>query len=75
MIHLFTGIKNKLNGIIWSLLGTGALMLMLAVLVVWTDFMLRLVCGMFFLLIAYSFIYGAYKLYAIKKEIEEHFKI
>ncbi len=75
MINLFTGIKNKLNGVIWSLLGTGTLMLMLAVLVVWTDFMLRLVCGMFFLLIAYSFIYGAWKLYAIKKDIEKHFKI
>lgn len=75
MINLFTGIKNKLNGIMWTLLSTGLLMLILAVLIVWTDFMLRLVFGMFFLLIAYSFIYGAYKLHTIKKDIERHFKI
>ena len=75
MINLFTGIKNKLNGIIWSLLSTGILMLILAILVVWTELILRLVFGMFFLLVAYSFIYGAYKLHSIKKDIEDHFKI
>jgi len=75
MINLFTGIKNKINSIIWSLFTTGILMLMLAVLVVWTNLMLRLVCGMFFLLIAYTSLYGAYKLHAIKKDIKNHFKI
>ncbi len=74
MVNLFKEIHKKINGIIWSLISTGIILVLLAILVVWTDFMLRLVFGLMILVIAYIFIYGGYKAWHIKKEIEKHFK-
>ena len=74
MIKIFKEINKKINGIIWSLLSTGIILLMLSVLIVWTDFMLRLVIGVLVLVIAYVFFYGAYKLWSMKNEIEKHIK-
>ncbi|RLC36554.1 hypothetical protein DRH27_05045 [Candidatus Falkowbacteria bacterium] len=74
MVNLFKTIHKKINGVIWSLLSTGIILLMLSVLIVWTDFMLRLIIGLFILIIAYIFLYGGYKLWALRKDIEDHFK-
>jgi len=75
MISLFKEINKKFNGLIWSLTSTGVILLLLSVLIVWTDFMLRLVFGLIVLVVAYVFLYGGYKIYALKKEIEKHFKL
>lgn len=75
MVHLFKEINKKINSLIWTLVSTGVILLFLAILIVWTDFMLRLVIGMIVLVTAYSFIYGGYKLWVMKKEIEKHFKL
>ncbi len=75
MISLFKEINKKFNGLIWSLISTGVILLLLSVLIVWTDFMLRLVFGLIVLVIAYVFLYGAYKIHAFKKDIERHFKL
>ncbi len=74
MQNLIKQVNQKVNSLIWSLISTGIILLMLAVLVVWTDFILRLVFGMFILVLAYAFFYGAYKVWSIKKDIEKHFK-
>ena len=75
MITLFKEINKKFNGLIWSLISTGVILLLLSVLIVWTDFMLRLVFGLIVLVIAYVFLYGGFKIYAFKKDIERHFKL
>jgi hypothetical protein len=74
MQTLFKEINKKINGLIWSFLSTGIILMLLAVLIVWTDFMLRLVFGMFVLVLAYAFIYGAYRIWSVRREIEKHFK-
>ena len=74
MIDLFQQFHKKINGLIWSLVSTGIILLMLSVLIVWTDFMLRLVVGLLVLVLAYTFIYSGYKVWVIRKEIERHFK-
>ena len=74
MINLFKEIHKKINGLIWSLISTGIVLLMLSVLIVWTDFILRLVFGLIVLVVAYVFIYSGYKLHSLRKEIEKHFK-
>ncbi|MCK5061533.1 hypothetical protein KAR28_03195 [Candidatus Parcubacteria bacterium] len=74
MVNLFKEINKKFNGLIWSLVSTGVILLLLSILIVWTDFMLRLVFGLIVLVVAYVFLYGGYKIYALKKEIEKHFK-
>lgn len=75
MMHLFKKINKKINGLIWGLLSTGFILLMLSILIVWTDFLLRLVVGLMIMIVAYAFFYGGYKLWVIKKEIEKHFEL
>jgi ABC-type bacteriocin/lantibiotic exporter with double-glycine peptidase domain len=75
MVNLFRQINKKINGVIWSLVSTGVILIFLAILIVWTDFMLRLVFGLLVLVIAWVFLYGGYKIWSLKKEIEKHFKL
>ncbi|MFH1661928.1 MAG: hypothetical protein ABIA02_02435 [Candidatus Falkowbacteria bacterium] len=75
MKNLIKEIKKKVNGIIWTLIGTGIILLMLGVLIVWTDFVLRLVIGLLVIVVAYVFFYLAYKIWNLKKEVEKYFKI
>ncbi len=75
MVNLFKEINKKINGIIWSFITTGIILIMLAILIAWTDFILRLIVALFVLLVAYTFIYAGYKLWAVKSEIEKHFKL
>ena len=74
MLHIFKKIEKKINSIIWSLLSTGIILMILSVLIVWTDLMLKLVVGILVLVISYVFLYGAYKVWSIKKEILKHIK-
>lgn len=74
MANIFKPINKKVNGLIRNLIITGFILLVLGVLIVWTDFMLRLVIGMIAIAIAYIFFYGAYKIWALKKEIKKYLK-
>lgn len=75
MVHICKKINQRINGLIWSLISTGIILVLLAILIVWTDFVLRLVFGLMVLLIAYVFIYSGYKIWLLKREIEKHFKL
>lgn len=75
MFTLLKNINRKINGLIWSLISTGVILLMLAVLIVWTDFMLRLVIGLLVIVIAYAFLYAGYKTWTLKKEIENRYHL
>ncbi len=75
MINLFREINKKINGIIWSFIGTGIVLLMLSVLVMWEVFILKLIISLFILLLSYTFIFVAYRLWSVKAEIEKYFKI
>ena len=59
---------------IFTLASTGVILLILSVLIVWTDFMLRLVVGLIIICIAYVFFYSAYKFWVFKKEIDKFIK-
>ena len=72
MVKLFTKIEKKIDHLAWALASTGFILLLLSVLIVWTDFMLRLVIGLMVLVIAYMFLYGGFKIWSTKKEIEKH---
>ena len=75
MLDFFKAARHKINGAVWTMASTGVVLLMLGVLIVWTDFVLRLVVGLFILVVGYVFIYSAYKLWLLKKDIEDHFKL
>jgi len=74
MMNLCKEINKKIDGIIWVFASSGIILLMLAILIVWTEFVLRLVVGLFVMIVAYAFLHAAYKAWSIKKEIEKHFK-
>ena len=71
---LIKPIQKKVNNIIANLICAGIIMLILGVLIVWSNFMVRLVMAMFILVIAYVLFYGAYKLATIKKDVENLLK-
>jgi hypothetical protein len=75
MINLIKTMNKKINGLVWSFISTGIILVMLSVLIVWTDFMLRLVMGLIVLIIAYAFLYAGFRLKALKKEIEKYLKM
>jgi len=72
MLNLIKKIEKKTNNMIFVLVGNGFILLVLGVLIIWTDFVLRLTIGIFVLVIAYLFLYMAYKLWAIKLDIKKH---
>jgi len=67
-------IEKKVNGFIWTLVINGVILLLLGILIVWTDFMLRLVMGVLVIVIAYVFFYSAYRVWSFKKDIEKYLK-
>jgi len=75
MINLFKEINKKINSVVFSFTFTGIVLLMLAVLIMWNVLILKLILSLFVLLLSYTFIFSAYKLHHIKKEIKKHFKI
>ncbi len=75
MQNLFKKIKRTLNGTIIHFIASGIILVMAAVLIVWTDFFLRLVMGILVLVVAYTFFYLAHKTWWLKKEIEKYLKL
>ena len=64
-------IDKKMNHFIMTLVGNGIFLLILGVLIVWTDFMLQLVMGLVTILVAYVFFYTAYKVNQLKEHIDK----
>ena len=75
MKKLIKLIQKKINGLIFSLVFAGVIMLMLAVLIVWSQLMLQLAVGLFIVVLAYMLFFSAYKVWSLKSEIEKHLKI
>jgi divalent metal cation (Fe/Co/Zn/Cd) transporter len=67
-------LDKKVNHLIWVLLANGFFLLVLAVLIVWTDFMLQLIMGLFAVVVAFVFLYSAYKLWHFKKILDKYIK-
>ena len=62
--------RRKLSELQRVFFVNGIIMLILAVLIVWTDVILRLLVGLVILLISYSFFYAAYKFHTVKKILD-----
>ena len=75
MMNLIKTIDKKINSMIVALAINGVLLIILGLLIVWTDFVLRLTVGIFVLLVAYSFLYGAYKVWSIKDELKKYLNL
>ena len=67
-------LDKKIKHLVLILVGNGIFLLILGVLIVWTDFMLRLVMGLVVIMIAYVFLYGAYKAWTLKKILDKYIK-
>jgi len=70
MANLLDLTRRKLSDIQRVFIINGIIMLILAVLIVWTDAVLRLLVGLVILLVSYSLFYVAYKVHAVRKLID-----
>lgn len=75
MQNLFKRINTSFNGAIIHFIVSGLILVMAAVLIVWTDFFLRLVIGLLVIIVAYVFFYLAYKTWWLKREIKKYLKL
>ncbi|MDP2708575.1 MAG: hypothetical protein Q8O93_00770 [bacterium] len=75
MQNFFKSVNKKINGTIIHFVVTGVILAIAAVLIVWTDFFLRLVIGLLVIVVAYMFFYLAYKIWWVKKEIDKFLKM
>lgn len=67
MKEILNKIDDKLSHLMWAMAINGGVLLILAVMVFLSDFMIRLLSALAVLVIAYSFFYGAYKIHSIRK--------
>ncbi|MFH0951517.1 MAG: hypothetical protein V1765_03540 [bacterium] len=67
MVKILEPIKRKLDDLIRAAIVIGTILTILAVLIAWSETLLRLLVALFILVVAYSLFYGAYKLWGIKK--------
>ena len=74
MDKVSTLLDKKIDRLAWVLMANGIILLILGVLIVWTDFMLRLVMGLMAVIIAYVFLYSAYKVLHFKKVLDKYIK-
>jgi len=70
MANLLDVSRRKISEIQRVFIINGVIMLILAVLIVWTDAFLKLLVGVFVLLISYSLFYTAYKIHTIRKLLD-----
>ena len=75
MSKIFEPIQRKVNNMIYSLVIAGFLILIFGVLIVWSDFLARLVLGMIIMVISFIFFYGAYKIASIRNDVKKVFKL
>ena len=74
-MNIIKKVEKKINHLIYGLIGNGIILLLLGILIVWTEFMLRLVVGLIVIVIAYGFFYSAYKIHSIKAEVKKGMKL
>ncbi|HRH32832.1 MAG TPA: hypothetical protein PK720_01625 [bacterium] len=70
MQNILSIVKTKLSSLMWTFIVTGILLVLLAVISVWTDLLLRLLMGLTILLIAFSLFSVAHKIHSIRKHLD-----
>ncbi len=70
MVNFLELTRKKLADVQRVFIINGIIMLVLAVLIVWTNVVLQLLVGLMVLLVAYSLFYVALKVRAIRKLID-----
>ena len=70
MQNILSVVKTKLGSLMWTFIIIGIVLVILAVVSVWTDLLLRLLVGLTILLVAYSLFSVAHKIHSIRKHLE-----
>ncbi|MFH0840399.1 MAG: hypothetical protein V1865_00220 [bacterium] len=70
MKDVLAPLRNRFTDIAINLIIIGIVLLIMAVLVVWTDFVLELLIGIIIIVLAYIMFYGAYKLWKIRNMLK-----
>ncbi|MCD4694220.1 hypothetical protein K8R62_02570 [bacterium] len=67
--HPVKFINKKVNGIIISLVSVGVFLIILAIMIIITTFLLRYLVGLMIIVVAFAFFYLAHKIWSIKKDL------
>jgi len=70
MKDILAPLRSRLTDLMINLIVVGVVLLLLSILIVWTDFVLELVVGVMVVVVAYVMFYGAYKLWRIKNMLK-----
>lgn len=65
---------KKINGVIATLAINGVILFILGILLAWYTFMVRLTLGLITIVLAYTCLYLAYKIWKLKKEVTKYIK-
>lgn len=70
MMNPLVAAREKLAGAMWTFVSVGIVMVILAILIVWTDVAVKLLLGLIVLLVAYCLFYAAHKINSLRKLID-----
>lgn len=70
MKNIIETVDRKLDHLMWALIINGIILVLLTVLIVTYELLLQIIVAVAVLVVAYSFFYGSYKIYGIKKLIK-----
>ena len=74
MKNFISVVDKKMNGLAWSFLINGFIIMLLAILIVWCDWILEIIIGVFLVIVSFSFISIAYKIFSFKAELKKNLK-
>lgn len=73
--HKPKNLVQKVDRLVLSLVINGVLLLLLAILTVWSPLVLRLLVGLVIIVMAYLFFLLAYRIWEFKKHLEKFLKM
>ena len=74
MINFLNKINKKINCLTIHFAISGIVLLILGVLIIWTDFVLRVLVGIFIFVVSYICFYSAFRIWQFKNNFKKYFK-
>jgi hypothetical protein len=74
MIHLIKKVNQHINFFVFMLVTSGIILLLLGLLMAWSELILRVTVAAETILIGYVFLHMAYRINHLKNEILKQFK-
>lgn len=71
MLDIIKAMEKKVNSVIAAFAGNGIILFLLGVVIIITDVAVKWFVGLIVIIIALTFFFGAYKIWALKEEVKK----